>query len=201
MSEGELTPAVGAADHSTGGAAPRITLVEYGDFQCPYCGMAYPILERIRRRMGSEMRFVFRHFPLGQIHPQARHAAEAAESAGAQGKFWAMHDALFENQGALDDASLVHYAALIGIDGEAIERDLEAGTWTKKVRDDFRSGVRSGVNGTPTFFIDGRRYDGPWADERRFREALEAAATGPSAIRADSRSASRSEPPSAGAGR
>ena len=200
MSEGELSPPVGAADHVVGAADARVVLVEYGDFQCQYCGMAYPILERIRRRLGGELRFVFRHFPLHQIHPEARHAAEAAESAGAQGKFWEMHDTIFQNQGALDDASLVHYAKLIGIDADAVARDLATGAWTKRVRDDFRSGVRSGVNGTPTFFVNGRRYDGPWADEHRFRDALERAAW-PSAIPADSPSAPRSEPPSAGAGR
>ncbi len=180
MSGGELWPAVDESDHSVGPANAPVTLVEYGDFQCPYCGMAYPILERIRRRLRDDLRFVFRNFPLTQIHPEARHAAEAAEAAGAQGKFWEMHDRLFENQHALDDASLVRYAKEIRIDPEAVARDLESGTWTKRVRDHFRSGVRSGVNGTPTFFINGRRYDGPWADEHRFRDALEAAARSPS---------------------
>ena len=199
MSEGELSPPVGTSDHLDGDTDARVELVEYGDIQCPYCGMAFPILERIRRRMSGDLRFVFRHFPLHQIHPEARHAAEAAESAGAQGKFWEMHDTIFQNQGALDDTSLVHYARLAGVDADVVARDLEDGRWTKRVRDDFRSGVRSGVNGTPTFFINGRRYDGSWADERAFRETLEKARSA-SAVRADSPSASRTEPPSAGAG-
>lgn len=201
MTGSELSPPVGSSDHVEGPADARITLVEYGDFQCPYCGMAYPILDRIRRRMRGEVRFVFRHFPLHQIHPEARHAAEAAESAGAQGKFWEMHDTLFQNQSALDDESLVYYAKLAGVDPDIVTRDLEEGTWTKRVRDDFRSGVRSGVNGTPTFFVNGYRYDGAWADEARFLSALQDAARSAPAARAGSPSASRSDPPSAGAGR
>ena len=173
MSDSELWPPVDATDHAAGPDNARLTLVEYGDFQCPYCGMAYPILERIRRRMGGDLRFVFRHFPLNQIHAEAQHAAESAEAAAAQGKFWEMHDKLFENQHALDDANLLRYAGEIRIDASAVARDLADGTFTKRVRDQFRSGVRSGVNGTPTFFVNGRRYDGTWADEKRFREALE----------------------------
>ena len=173
MSDGELWPPVGENDHVAGSPAARLTLVEYGDFQCPYCGMAYPILERIRRRMGDDLRFVFRNFPLKQIHPEAEHAAEAAEAAGAQGRFWEMHAKLFENQHDLDDASLLRYAEEIDADAAAVARELAAGTYEKRVRDHFRSGVRSGVNGTPTFFVNGRRYDGTWADEARFRVALE----------------------------
>ncbi len=173
---GRLNPPVGEKDHVSGPDDAPLTLVEYGDFECPYCGMAYPIVQSIQRQLGNRLRFVFRHFPLKEMHPHAQHAAEASESAAAQGKFWEMHDALFVNQDALDDSSLVGYAEALGADAEQVARDLEAGTYTRRVRDNFRSGVRSGVNGTPTFFVNGERYDGPWTDEVRFARALRAAA-------------------------
>jgi protein-disulfide isomerase len=112
------------------------------------------------------------------MHPHARHAAEVAEAAADQGKFWEMHDALFENQDALEDDQLIALAQRLKLDAARIAKALEEGTYTKRVRDDFRSGVRSGVNGTPTFFINGQRYDGPWSDERGFLSALESAAKG-----------------------
>jgi protein-disulfide isomerase len=171
-----LTPPVGEGDHIAGPDHAPVTLVEYGDFECPYCGMAHPIVKAARRKLGDRMRFVFRHFPLKEIHPHAQHAAQAAESAGAQGKFWEMHEVIFEHQHALEDEHLVAYAAALGLDGERVARDLADETYVKHVRDDFRSGVRSGVNGTPTFFINGERYNGPWADEARFVRALEDAA-------------------------
>ena len=127
--------------------------------------------------MGDNLRFVFRHFPLSEAHPHAQRAAEAAEAAGAQGHFWEMHDLLFHNQDALEDADLLAYAAQIGIDAQRVARELAAGTYAKKVRDDFRGGVRSGVNGTPTFFINGVRYDGNWSDTAEFMQALTDAAT------------------------
>ena len=176
MSEAQLTPPVGDQDHIAGNPDATITLVEYGDFECPFCGMAHPIVKAVRRALGDRLRFVYRHFPLKQSHPHAHHAAEAAESAGAQGRFWEMHEVLFENQHALDDAALVRYARSVGADPERVQHDLEAGTWEKRVRDDFRNGVKSGVNGTPTFFINGERYDGTWQDEGAFIEALEAVA-------------------------
>ena len=176
MSQAQLTPAVSDDDHVAGPSDAAVTLVEYGDYECPYCGMAYPIVKSLQRHLGATLRFVFRNFPLQESHAHAEHAAEAAESAGAQGKFWAMHDALYENQDALDDDDLVAYADEIGVDGERVARDLESGTWARRVRDDFRSGVRSGVNGTPTFFINGERYDGEWTDESEFLRALREAA-------------------------
>jgi protein-disulfide isomerase len=176
MSAGQLNPPVGESDHVSGPDDAPVTLVEYGDFECPYCGRAYPIVQSIQRQLGSRLRLVFRHFPLTEIHPHARHAAEAAESAGAQGRFWEMHDALFEHQDALDDASLVSYAEEIGVDAQRVAHDLESGAYARRVRDDFRSGVRSGVNGTPTFFVNGERYDGPWFDEAEFVRALREAA-------------------------
>jgi protein-disulfide isomerase len=176
VSAGELTPSVSDRDHVRGPATAAVTLVEYGDYECPYCGNAYPIVQALRRRLGARLRFVFRNFPLAEIHPHARHAAEAAEAAGEQGKFWEMHDALFENQSALEDEQLVATARRLKLDADRVAEALEAGTYTKRVRDDFRSGVKSGVNGTPAFFINGRRYDRSWADERAFQAALEQAA-------------------------
>jgi len=176
MSEGRLTPPVDADDHAAGPADAPATLVEYGDFECSYCGMAYPIVKGLQRRLGPRLRFVFRHFPLRESHPHAQHAAEAAEAAAAQGRFWAMHDALYQHQEALDDAHLVAYARGVGIDADRLARELEAGEHEPLVRADFRSGVRSGVNGTPTFFINGERFDGPWSDEGTFLRVLRAVA-------------------------
>jgi protein-disulfide isomerase len=138
--------------------------------------MAHPIVKAAQRELGSQLRFVFRNFPLAEAHPHARVAAQAAEAAAAQGRFWEMHDMLFEHQDALDVEDLVGYAESIGLDTSQFARDLEAGTYAKKVRDDFRSGVRSGVNGTPTFFVNGARYDGSWANQEAFMQALRAAA-------------------------
>jgi protein-disulfide isomerase len=174
VTESRLTPPVGDDDHAAGPIDAPITLVEYGDYECPFCGMAHPIIKAAQRRLGDQLRFVFRHFPLKQQHPHAYHAAEAAESAGTQGKYWAMHDVIFENQHALEDQDLVRYAKSVGANPDRVAGDLEAGTWEKRVRDDFRSGVKSGVNGTPTFFINGERYDGTWTDEGRFIADLRA---------------------------
>jgi protein-disulfide isomerase len=172
MSDSVLTPPVGADDHAAGPDDAPVTLVEYGDYECPYCGMAHPIVKRAQRALGTQLRFVFRHFPLAEIHPHARLAAQAAEAAGAQGKFWEMHDMLFEHQDALEVEDIVGYAESLGLDLARFSRDLEDGTFAKRVRDDFRSGVKSGVNGTPTFFMNGARYDGSWANEEAFIGAL-----------------------------
>ena len=157
-----LTPPVSNEDHVAGPEDAPVTLVEYGDYECPHCGRAYPIVRQIQKAMGPDLRFAFRNFPLREIHPHAERAAEAAEAAGAQGEFWGMHDRLFTNQGALEDADLVGYAATLGLDVDRVARELDSGLHAEKVRRDFRSGVRSGVNGTPTFFINGVRYDAPW---------------------------------------
>jgi len=148
-------------DHIQGTPDAPLTLVEYGDYECPYCGAAYYSVKQAQQRMGDRLCFVFRNFPLTQIHPHAGHAAEAAEAAGAQGRFWGMHDTLFEHQRALDDLHLVEYAADVGLDVVRFEMDMAAHTYAPRVREDFMSGVRSGVNGTPTFFINGQRHDGP----------------------------------------
>ncbi len=171
-----LTPPVTDRDHAAGPPLAPVTLVEYGDFECPYCGMAYPIVEAIRRELGDNLRFVFRHFPLAELHPHARHAAEAAEAAASQGKFWEMHGLIFSHQRELDDEHLARYAHQLGLDAARVAGELERGTHERRVREDFRSGVRSGVNGTPTFFTNGRRWDGQWADPRAFVAALRTAA-------------------------
>jgi protein-disulfide isomerase len=170
-----LTPPVGSGDHAHGPADAPVTLVEYGDYECPHCGEAHPIVKAVQSRLGDRLRFVFRHFPIASNHPHAAHAAEMAEAAAERGKFWEMHDLLYENQGALEDADLVGYAASLGIDPAWAASALQSGTFAERVRASFLSGVRSGVNGTPTFFINGARHEGPW-DEASLLEALANAA-------------------------
>jgi len=157
-----VTP-VSDRDHSIGPSDAPVTLVEYGDFECPYCGRAFPIVEELRRRMGDQLRFVYRNFPLTQVHPHAEHAAEAAEAAAAQGRFWEMHHWLFRHQFSLEDEALLDGAEEIGVDVNRVRSELADGTWTKRVRDDFSDGIRSGVNGTPTFYINGVRHNGDYA--------------------------------------
>jgi protein-disulfide isomerase len=170
-----LTPPVSEADHRSGPDDAPVTLVEYGDFECPHCGAAYPIVEEVRREMGPRLRFVYRYFPLTEMHPHAMHAAEAAEAAGSQGKFWQMHAMLFEHQDALEDADLLQYAKALHLDGKRFASELASETHVARIREDIRSGIRSGVNGTPTFFINGVRYDGSW-EESDLLAALEDAA-------------------------
>jgi protein-disulfide isomerase len=160
-------------DHVLGRPDAPVTLLEYGDYQCPYCGAAHPIVKALQRHLGDNLRFVFRHFPLATIHEYAEGAAEAAEAAGAQGKFWQMHDTLFENQPALDFDSLVGYAEDLGLELERFTTQLENRVYASRVREDFLSGVRSGVNGTPTFFINGRRHEGSF-DFETMLEAIQA---------------------------
>jgi len=157
-----LTLEVGNRDHAQGPANAPVTLVEYGDYECPHCGRAYPIVKSVQKALGAQLRFVFRNFPLSEVHPNAANAAEAAEAAAAQGKFWQMHDTLFENQEALEPPDLIAYAEQLGVDSKKLASELESHAHEARVREDFMSGVRSGVNGTPTFFVNGERYDGPW---------------------------------------
>ena len=151
---------VAGRDHVQGPIDAPMSLLEYGDYQCPYCGEAYPIVKAVQERLGDKLCFAFRNFPLVNSHPYAEHAAEAAEAAAAQGKFWPMHDLLFENQNALDDESLAEYAATLGLDARRLIAEVLAGAHAARIRDDFKSGTRGGVNGTPAFFVNGLRYEG-----------------------------------------
>jgi protein-disulfide isomerase len=146
-------------DHSQGIADAAVTLVQYGDYECPYCGMAYPIIKDVQVQMGDRLRFVFRNFPIPTSHPHAQHAAEAAEAADAQGMFWEMHDLLYERQRHLADTNLHAYAEELGLDVERFDKEMAEHVHAARVYEDFLSGVRSGVNGTPTFYINGLRHD------------------------------------------
>ena len=157
-----LTTPVGEQDHVQGAEHADVTLVEYGDYECPYCGEAYPIVKEVQERMGARLRFVFRNFPLGELHPHAVAAAQTAEFAAANDKFWPMHDLLFENQRGFTRERFRGLVQELELSPESWAQALEEGTYEARVRDDFRSGVRSGVNGTPTFFINGKRHDGPY---------------------------------------
>ena len=148
-------------DHIEGPANASLTLVEYGDYQCPYCGAAYPEVKKVQKELDSDLRFVFRNFPLTNIHEFAMNAAETAEAASAQGKFWPIHDFLYEHQATLGDSSVaVGYAKKLGLNTQKFERDIAQHVYQKRVKDDFMGGVRSGVNGTPTFYVNGVRHDG-----------------------------------------
>ena len=172
-----LANAVSAADHIQGAADAKVTLVEYGDYQCPYCGAAYPIIKAVQKRLGARLRFVFRNFPLNQAHPYAELAAEAAEAAGAQGKFWEMHDALYENQAQLGQPLIETLVKRLKLDASQFETDLETRKFQSHVKRDFMGGVRSGVNGTPGLFINGERYDESWDEESLSAALLKAAAS------------------------
>jgi protein-disulfide isomerase len=170
-----LATPVGPEDWADGPADAPVTFVEYGDFECPHCGAMEPVLAELRRRAGPGMRFVFRHFPLTSSHPHAELAAEAAEAAGAQGAFWPMHDVLLAHQDALALPDLIQNAAALGLDADIVVADLASHVYEPKVREDFMSGVRSGVSGTPTFFINGTRYDGDYDLEALARAVQKAA--------------------------
>ena len=172
-----LDPPVGDRDHVRGPEEAPVTLVEYGNYECPYCGRAYPMVNEIRERLGDRLRFVFRNFPLDSIHPHARRAAEAAETADAQGKFWQMHDLLYENQQDLEEEDLKRYAAELGLDVASFEENLTNHRYAPRVEEDRLGGEKSGVKGTPTFFINGTRYRGS-LDLETLLTALEEAATG-----------------------
>jgi protein-disulfide isomerase len=177
-----LTMPINETDHVIGPATAPVTLVEYGDYECPHCGQAYPVVTQLLLLLGRRLRFAFRHFPLTMVHSHAAHAAEAAEAAGAQGKFWEMHNVLFEHQHALGDEHLVQYAAGIGLDPYRFNRELVNHVHAPRVREHFMSGVRSGVNGTPTFFINGVRHNGSY-DFDTLLEAIEGAMRDVAALR------------------
>ena len=169
------TPVTEDRDHIDGPADAPVTLVQYGDYECPYCGAAYPIIREVQARMGERLRFVFRNFPITTSHPHAEHAAEAAEAAAAQGKFWQMHDHLYENQRHLRDDDLRSYAKALDLDVDVFNQEIAEHVHADRVHEDFMSGVRSGVNGTPTFFINGLRHDESYEFESLL-SALERAA-------------------------
>src|SRR5438132_2667734 len=155
-----LSEPVSARDHIRGPRSAAISLVEYGDFECPYCRAAEPLVAGLMEALGDRLSVTFRHFPMLEVHPHGQHAAEVAEAAAAQGRFWEMHDMLFANQRALDDASLVKYAGNLGLDADRVRRELASHEHAGRVAEDRRSGLASGVSGTPTFYIDGARYEG-----------------------------------------
>jgi protein-disulfide isomerase len=176
-----LNTPIGPDDHFLGPADAAVVLVEYGDYQCPHCGRAYRVIHDVLGRLGDDVRFVFRNFPLTAVHPDAQTAAEAAEAVAAHGgndAFWDMHATLFENQDALEIDDLLGYAEACGVDPLAVADDLSTGRQRERVRADVESGTASGVTGTPAFFVNGVRYEGNWVDADAFAAALrEAAAT------------------------
>jgi protein-disulfide isomerase len=157
MLKAPLTP----LDHRLGDPDAAVVLLEYGDYQCPFCAMAQPVVHELLRSFGNDLALVFRHFPLTEAHPVAGPAAEAAEFAGARGAFWEMHEALFANQPRLSLPAIFAIAGALNLSQEALQEALATGVHAGKVRDDFMGGVRSGVNGTPCFFVNGLRHDGP----------------------------------------
>ena len=174
----DLVPPVSARDHARGPAAAPLTLVEYGDFECPFCGDAFGVVEAVRRQLGARLRFVFRHFPVPAVHPYALRAAEAAEAAAAQGRFWEWHDFLYARQPALAERDLLRYAGELDLDVERFQRELRERVHAERVREDVLSGELSGVAYTPTFFVNGRRHAGAW-DRRALLAALEGAGPPP----------------------
>jgi protein-disulfide isomerase len=153
-------------DHIWGNNDAPVTLVEYGDYECPHCGRAHPIVKALQAEYGPEtLRFVFRNFPMTQIHPLAEPAAETAEYAGANGKFWEMHDAIYDNQPSLSLPMLFELAEALDLSAKGLSESLETHEFLPKIRNDFLGGVKNGVNGTPTFFINGVRHEGSYEYE------------------------------------
>ncbi|HTQ29369.1 MAG TPA: thioredoxin domain-containing protein [Puia sp.] len=167
----KLTPPVNKNDHTQGPASAPLTLVEYGDYQCPHCGAAYPILKRIEHEYAGRLRFVFRNFPLSNVHEFALPAALAAEAAGKQQRFWEMHDLLFQHQDELSRMAIQEFAMVLRLNIPVFKMDLQDKALEEKIESDFESGVRSGVNGTPSFFINGTKYNGAY-DQRSLSKAI-----------------------------
>lgn len=157
-----LKPPVNSNDHIEGSNNARIELVEYGDYECPYCGRAYPIIKKIQHQLGADLKFVFRNFPISESHPHAVNAALAAEAAALQQKFWEMHDMLYENQDQLEWENLLAYAGALKLDLNRFKSDVKKKALADKIDADFEGGIRSGVNGTPSLFIDGKKFEGDW---------------------------------------
>jgi protein-disulfide isomerase len=159
LSKATLTPPVGKQDHIQGPATAAVTLVEYGDYQCPFCGNIQPVIKKLRKHYGDQLRFVFRNFPQVRVHAYAQRAAEAAEAADGQGKFWEMHDYLYDHQEALDVENLARAATVLGLDKVKFDREVAERVYADRVQRDIQSGNDSGVGGTPTIFINGVRND------------------------------------------
>jgi protein-disulfide isomerase len=155
-----LKPTVSNTDHTQGNSKADLVIVEYGDYQCPYCGAAYPVLKELMSQFGNQVKFVFRNFPLSEIHQYARPAALAAEAANLQGKFWEMHDAIYENQQELNENFLMKLAEKLNLNIPQFEKDLKSIELSEKIDADFESGIISGVNGTPSFFVNGKKFNG-----------------------------------------
>jgi protein-disulfide isomerase len=170
----ELRFPINERDHVAGPANAAVALVEYGDYQCPHCQAAWPQVELVLRRFGHDLRYAYRHFPIWTVHPLAKPAAEAAEFAGAHGLFWQMHSAIYANGHQLSDATLLALAAQLGLDAAEFRNALERGTHAAKVEADLLGGIRSGVNGTPCFFVNGQRHDGAY-DAMSISAAIETA--------------------------
>ena len=168
-----------SGDPARGSSEARVTIVQYGDYQCPYSARAYLVLQVVLDELGDSVRYVFRNLPLVHVHPHAMSAAEAAESVAARAgedAFWQMHAMLFENQDALELDDLLGYAEAAGAVVEDVATDLSTGAMRPRVERDIRTGIRDGASGTPTFVVNGRRYDGDWTDADAFTNALKAAA-------------------------
>lgn len=146
-------------DHSTGNPQAEMILVEYGDYQCPHCGIAHPFIKKLLKEFKGDLRFIFRNFPLQESHPMAMMAALASEAAGKQSKFWEMHDIIFEHQRSLSPDDILHFANKLKLNENQFEKDIRNKQLIQKVEDDMEGGLRSGVNGTPTFFLNGKKVD------------------------------------------
>ena len=172
-----LSPPAPDRDHVAGPADARVTLVEYGDFECPHCGALHPVVQAARKAFGGNLRFVFRHFPLRSSHPHALAAAKAAEAAGEQGRFWEMHDRLYRRQTQLSDADLERHAGDLGLDLERFRQSLSSRAHEERIREDLTGAAEIGVRGTPSLFINGERYDGPLERDNIFAALARAAVT------------------------
>ncbi len=169
----KLSTPVSTHDHIQGEANAPITLVQYGDYQCPACGQAYPIVKAVQKKLGAKLRFVFRNYPLTRSHAHALHAAEVAEAAAVHGKFWEMHDALYQHQSQLDDAHLLALAKQLGLDPDAVAKEASSAKVVERIEADPASGDASGIQGTPAFYVNGESLEGAW-DEASLLAALQA---------------------------
>ncbi|MEZ7500131.1 thioredoxin domain-containing protein [Flavobacterium sp. Arc3] len=155
-----LHPEINKKDHIKGDSNANLEIVEFGDFQCGHCGAAHPVVEKITKEFGGQVKFVFRNFPLSEMHAHALDAARAAEAAAIQGKYWEMHNSIFENQEYLQSNDFIVHAEKLGLDIEKFKDDMQLTSVAEKIDNDFESGIRSGVNGTPSFFVNGNKFDG-----------------------------------------